>query len=82
VSWPAGTVKETAVVAPTTGVLVVVEVEGAVEDVVGTDDSVVAVGAFTAWFRPPEQLVAATARATRTTPVVALIFMSERIGRR
>jgi len=52
VSWPAPTVKETAVVAPTTGVLVDVEVEGAVAgaaDVEGDDDVVVVVGSCAAW---------------------------------
>jgi hypothetical protein len=81
VSCPARTVNGTVVVAPAAGTLVVVEVE-AVAEVVGADDPVVVVGAGTAWCRALEQLVATIATATRITPVVVLLFVTKRIGRR
>jgi hypothetical protein len=81
VSWPADTVKETVVVAPTGGTLVVVEVEGLV-DVDGADDPVVVVGGLTAWFRALEHAVATIARAIRATPEAVLPFMTELTGLR
>ena len=78
--WLVGTVKETVVVAPATGTLVAVEVEGGVCGEGAADPDVV-VGAFAAGWRAPEQLLAASATATRTIPVVALRCMAQRIAR-
>jgi hypothetical protein len=87
VFWPARTVKETVAVAPTTGTVVVVEVEGVVEGVVEAPAvvGVVVLRRLAARCCAPEQLAAPTATATTATttiPVVALFLTATRRDRR